>query len=522
MEADDDLQMLLSEQRRELATAMSSETDNDLAFKLQMEEALNASLASQPSSSDAKRQRLESSDILDDGEFGSGVAHLLAEEIDKFVRERSDREYVDGEMRRVREELGQMIHDRAFARDVLAVPEAEWKNSGDYYHKPYEGVSVSEKISSEDFRLYCKGLVSEETVGSEKKVLAGIGVAICDSSGEIVIFKMRKPLVLEEMSVEIAEVKALIEGLNAAVTLGLKRITVFCDDPMTYQYVTGKWVSKLGNMATLADELALLQKKFTRCFPHLIEKKNVQFAVGLARDAITAQITWPGKSSIKTIETCKICLEDRAVGQMLVVDGCKHRYCSSCLKQHAQAKLSEGMLPSCPHEGCKTELKFEYCRKFLPGEVLDIMSQRIKEATVPVTDKVYCPYPRCSILMSKTEVCAINNAGGSRCMNCHGLFCINCKVPWHSNLSCSHYKSLHPHPSSEEVKLKTLATRKQWRQCEKCNNMIELKEGCYHISCRCGHQFCYSCGAEWKNKKATCNCALWDERNIVHPARNRR
>lgn len=238
MEADDDLQMLLSEQRRELATAMSSETDHDLAFKLQMEEALNASLASQPSSSDSKRQRLESSDILDDGEFGSGVAHLLAEEIDKFERERSDREYVDGEMRRVREELGRMIHDRAFARDVLAVPEAEWKNSGDYYHKPYEGVSGSEKISSEDFRLYCKGLVSEETVGSEKKVLAGIGVAICDSSGEIVIFKMRKPLVLQEMSVEIAEVKALIEGLNASVTLGLKRITVFCDDPMTYQYVS--------------------------------------------------------------------------------------------------------------------------------------------------------------------------------------------------------------------------------------------------------------------------------------------
>lgn len=229
MEVDDDLYALLSEQRRELAAAISSESDHDLAFKLQMEEAFNASLTSQPSSSNSKRQHF---DVPDEGDVG--IAKLLADEIDKFERERSDRVHVDEEMKRVRDELGRTIHDRAFAREVLAVPEVEWRNTGDYYNKPYE----SENISSEDFRVYCKGLVSEETVGSEKKVLAGIGVAICDSSGEIVVFKMRKPLVFEEMRGEIAEVKALIEGLNAAVTLGLKRITVFCDDTEIYQFVS--------------------------------------------------------------------------------------------------------------------------------------------------------------------------------------------------------------------------------------------------------------------------------------------
>ena len=34
--------------------------------------------------------------------------------------------------------------------------------------------------------------------------------------------------------------------------------------------------------------------------------------------------------------------------------------------------------------------------------------------------------------------------------------------------------------------------------------------------CRCGHEFCYNCGAEWKNKKATCTCPLWEEHNILH------
>jgi hypothetical protein len=34
------------------------------------------------------------------------------------------------------------------------------------------------------------------------------------------------------------------------------------------------------------------------------------------------------------------------------------------------------------------------------------------------------------------------------------------------------------------------------------------------IDCRCGYEFCYKCGAEWKDKKATCSCPLWEEDNI--------
>ena len=37
-----------------------------------------------------------------------------------------------------------------------------------------------------------------------------------------------------------------------------------------------------------------------------------------------------------------------------------------------------------------------------------------------------------------------------------------------------------------------------------------------HIGCcRCGYEFCYTCGSEWKEKKATCTCPLWEERNII-------
>ncbi|XP_041994224.1 probable E3 ubiquitin-protein ligase RNF217, partial [Salvia splendens] len=116
---------------------------------------------------------------------------------------------------------------------------------------------------------------------------------------------------------------------------------------------------------------------------------------------------------------------------------------------------------------------------------------------------------------SKSGGEAIEVLGCRKCPHCGGLFCINCKVPWHSNMSCSDFKTGNP-SSSNEKKLKSLATENLWRQCPKCSHMVSLSVGCYHIHCRCGHEFCYTCGAEWRNKKATCHCPIWDERNIEY------
>ncbi|KAK6936000.1 IBR domain [Dillenia turbinata] len=193
------------------------------------------------------------------------------------------------------------------------------------------------------------------------------------------------------------------------------------------------------------------------------------------------------------------CLEDTVTNQMFQVDGCRHRFCFSCMKQHTGVKLLHGMMPKCPHEGCDSDLKIDSCEKFLTPKLTEIMRQHVKELSIPVTEKVYCPYPRCSALMSKTEVLIHTN-----------------EVPWHDNVTCYQYKRLNPYPRPEEAKLKSLATTNLWRQCSRCNHMIELAEGCYHMTCRCGFEFCYNCGAQWKNKKATCSCPLWDERNILY------
>ncbi|XP_065866430.1 E3 ubiquitin-protein ligase RSL1-like [Euphorbia lathyris] len=216
-----------------------------------------------------------------------------------------------------------------------------------------------------------------------------------------------------------------------------------------------------------------------------------------------------------TVTTCVICLDKTDVDRIFSVNGCRHRYCFTCMKKHVKVKLFQGMVPKCPHSGCNSELSVEGCSKFLTSKLREMMRHRLKEASIPVKDRVYCPYPRCSALMSKKDIVGSGATYSRRCLECRRFFCINCKVPWHSNMTCDVYKGLHP--AGDDVKLKSLASRKLWRQCKKCSHMIELAQGCYHITCRCGFEFCYKCGAERRDKKATCSCPLWDEHYIwVH------
>ncbi|KAL8245138.1 hypothetical protein R6Q59_011396 [Mikania micrantha] len=523
----EELTIIADEQRREFMAAGAVESDLELAYRLQLEEAMAASLAFQPSSSNSSSQSPKPSVpiMINDS---VNIADIQTLELDKFETAIKDRMIIETETMKLQADLNRQIHDKKLARDIVEMPEEQWQMVGDNFHRPYgEGSSSSSKSedSSEIFRVYFKGLLSEERdhgpSSSNKTVtMAGIGVAICDSMDELV-FEMKKPLNIvkgDRMSRQSVEGQALIEGLNAAASLNLKRIAFHCDYYPLYQYVSGRWRPKQQKIINCLDQVNLLRKSFTFCEPSLVASKDVKFAIKLAREAINSQIS-KVVSSLEKFENCVICLDEKSLDQFFSVEGCTHQYCYSCVKQHVEVKLLNGSLPKCPHEGCGNDLRIGSCEKFLTPKFTEMMRQRLKEESIPVTEKVYCPYPKCSMLMSRTEIIRLpklsSDFGARTCYNCHGIFCINCRVPWHENLNCAEYKRRNPKQLVEESKLKNLAERNLWRQCIKCKHMIELAAGCYHMTCRCGYEFCYTCGAEWKNKKATCNCPLWDEENIM-------
>lgn len=236
----------------------------------------------------------------------------------------------------------------------------------------------------------------------------------------------------------------------------------------------------------------------------LLPRGHVKFVFELVRDVIDSQIKKgddliPVKTNNNLMETCNICLEITDCSQFFSIVGCGHRFCFSCMRQHVEVKLLHGMLPNCPHLGCNIRLEVESSRIFLPHKLLNIMSQRIKEESIPPNEKVYCPHPRCSALMSTREAISplligsaeqrADNAGLRKCIKCSGYFCIYCRVPWHDKMSCYDYKRSNPHQRNEDLRLHSLAKQNLWRQCVKCKHMIELSEGCFHMTCR--YPYCF-------------------------------
>ncbi|CAN1249491.1 E3 ubiquitin-protein ligase RSL1 [Linum perenne] len=538
------VEAMLSEQHREILNAKTVNADLDFAFDLQLQEAITASMNHLPSSTVS----LPPSSLGDPGDGGFEIDYttLLLEDIKRVEQELEDRRQSEVLLREMKEDLDRRIFDQKFAGEIQNIPHVQWEKYGDNYEKPYgsdgaggrcstSSSSVSAQlawVSSETFRLYFKGLESEERVRDKTVTVSGFGVAICDSKDNL-IFELSKGIdaatVVGRVTGKIPEglvvaIHALVEGLNAALTFDLKRITFMCDDFMAYQYFTGRVQPTQRGVLDLLNQVSSLQKKFTECRPSLVARNNIKFAFKLARDAIISQITWSeenGKGkSLK--ETCVICYEDTDTAQMFSVDGCLHRYCYSCMKQHVEVILLNGKDAKCPHVGCESEITILSCAKFMDPKLVDIMNQRKMEASIPVSDKIYCPYQTCSNLMAKSEVLAFTKhyfvgaelCGARLCMKCRKYFCINCKVAWHYDMSCYDYNRSNRHPREDKM-LNTLANQSRWRQCVKCSHMIELAYGCYHITCRCGYEFCYTCGAPWKDKKATCSCAIWDERNLI-------
>ncbi|KAL0537728.1 hypothetical protein IC582_026713 [Cucumis melo] len=517
---DEDFGAIASKQLRDFMDVLSMESDLELAYNLQLEEALVASLASSSSSSSIPRPEVQDFERVGIPRIGT----LHSRDIEKCDRIFQDWLQTEFDMRRTGGERHRQGQNHGFAREILNIHDDNWRDQSDTSRKPF-GEGCSNGVEDRGvFKLYFKGLVSEEEIGNEKRVVAGIGVAICNPEDKLVV-EVKRRLAGNERSKIVAELKALIAGLNVAMDLKLKRLCFYCDYYPLFQFITGRWPPKQRKVAALLSQLAHLRVRFDSCSHVHVARNDIKYAFKLARDAIGPQVTQtevPAPKK-KLNETCVICLEDCDVSRMFAVDGCSHRYCFSCMKQHVEVKLLQGLVPKCPHDGCKFDLNVDSCAKFLTPKDMATLRQRIKEASIPVSEKVYCPYPRCSALMTKVEVLtytkdvfsAANQSGVRKCMKCHGLFCINCKVPWHNRITCNDYKRSNNLPT-EDVKLKSLASTCLWRQCVKCNHMIELAEGCYHMTCRCGHEFCYKCGAEWKNKKATCSCPLWAENHIWH------
>lgn len=174
---------------------------------------------------------------------------------------------------------------------------------------------------------------------------------------------------------------------------------------------------------------------------------------------------------------CKICLNNKPKRKMFKARICPHSFCNDCIARHVDAQLQIGRLPTCPHPRCTLPLDLANCKPFLPRKLFRLFRTRLEEESIPFSDKVYCPYPDCSVLMQLQKPIS-PSLPSTFCLKCKRPFCIKCRVPWHYNVLCKDYEN------EEDRPLHHVANDKGWSQCPRCRQMIEHTGGCYYVVCR--------------------------------------
>ncbi|OEL19676.1 hypothetical protein BAE44_0019305 [Dichanthelium oligosanthes] len=210
-----------------------------------------------------------------------------------------------------------------------------------------------------------------------------------------------------------------------------------------------------------------------------------------------------------TFVFCKICMDAVAPSDAHRASrGCAHAFCGGCLARYVGAKIQERIADvRCPEERCGGALDPELCQGILPREVFERWGAALCESMLLGADKAYCPYKDCSAMM------LVDGDGGdvaeSECPSCRRLFCARCGVaPWHAGVTCTEYKRLGKGDSGkEDMLLLEMANRRNWKRCPKCEFFVEKRDGCVHITCRCGFEFCYGCGGKWGITHSSCTTA---------------
>ncbi|KAL2559659.1 RING/U-box superfamily protein [Forsythia ovata] len=203
---------------------------------------------------------------------------------------------------------------------------------------------------------------------------------------------------------------------------------------------------------------------------------------------------------LPTTFMCEICVDEKPTNELFRILGCTHSYCSECMAKYVASKLQENItVITCPVSGCKGFLEPYHCRSILPQQVFDRWGEALCEAVVLASEKFYCPFKDCSAMLINDTMGGNEDITQTECPNCNRLFCVQCKVPWHSGIQCAEFQNLKKDErSNEDIMLMNLAKSKKWTRCPKCRFYVEKSEGCLFMTCRCGYSFCYNCGAQLK------------------------
>ena len=186
--------------------------------------------------------------------------------------------------------------------------------------------------------------------------------------------------------------------------------------------------------------------------------------------------TEPKLTGVTRVE-CLTCLSDDVPLSKSAKLGCGHTMCHDCLKRIFTLSVTDPqhMPPKC----CTQDhISLKHVDRLFDVKFKIRWNKKYQEYTTK--NRIYCPRRGCGEWIKPANIHSDNSFGRGqarkygKCKRCGTKVCCTCNGKWHARKEC---------PKDEETKrFVEIAKKEGWQRCHNCSAMVELKEGCNHMT----------------------------------------
>ncbi|KAK3335482.1 hypothetical protein B0T19DRAFT_9775 [Cercophora scortea] len=212
-----------------------------------------------------------------------------------------------------------------------------------------------------------------------------------------------------------------------------------------------------------------------------------------AAETFSNEETW----LLRPTETCSVCMEDKKITELPVriTEGCKHppTICKDCLKQWLASGLETGTFDRLKCPDCPEILKYDDVQRYATKETFSRYDTLMTRAALKDIPNFYwCMSTTCESGQIYRGVCP-----EFKCAACKARHCVKHNVSWHEGETCEEYDRRHKQRKKDE-KASEEMVKKTSKKCPECKKDVHKFTGCNHITCVCGHEWCYICLAKYE------------------------
>ncbi|EXJ64482.1 hypothetical protein A1O7_00818 [Cladophialophora yegresii CBS 114405] len=160
-------------------------------------------------------------------------------------------------------------------------------------------------------------------------------------------------------------------------------------------------------------------------------------------------------------------------------------------------------MASFPPKCCGKPLRISVWGTMLEPDILERYKEI--EAEFSANRPLYCASPQCSTFIPEGAMVPQDELG--LCPKCATATCRKCRRLMDDHAVWDVAERICPKEEEGLTKLYELGSEKKWKQCPTCLNMVEKTDGCNHMDCICGVEFCYRCGNLF-DEDDVCECEL--------------